>query len=465
MSLEQEVKSILPGVEIYPSSVAEAEGGQALMLRLQAKDMLAVSGSLRAQFEGEDHGGFRLCPLTRENRLALNGAFPYTAPRALGSKVPTFGFGDRLGYANPAQLTSLKGTSFLPVLAQQSMRELSLIGRTYQQVIDTASWAAFRQGWKKGFAADGDHLKTPEEIQAALDAGCSMITLDCSLVMNQPPNKEPARTHWAEQYLQNKAAKELGLRFDEALLGQLERTYAGALELARDVVEKRIRPAGREIDFELSVDETQDITLPEAHYYVANELRRAGVALTSLAPRFVGEFHKAIDYIGDIAALAQQLRAHARVADHFGHKLSLHSGSEKYAVFPLLARETKGRCHVKTSGTSWLEVVECIAKADPNLYRDMHRKALASLSEAKKLYVVHCDPRWIPELESLPDNQLPALLEMSQGDCRQLMHITYGSILAEEGLRQRIYAFLEAHRALYETEILELYTRHLKLLK
>jgi len=435
------------------------------MLHRQGKDLLAVSGSLRELFEGTDEGEVRICPLTHKNRLALNYAFPHTAPRAFGRNIPTFGFGDRLGYANPMQLASLEGTGFLPVLAQQSMRELSLMGRSYKQVIDTASWAVFRQGWTQGFAADGDHLKTLEEVKFALAAGCTMITLDCSLVMCLPPDCAPGRGHWPADYLQNSAVEELGLRFDDDILEQLEQIYIGAFVLTRDVVEQAIKPACRPISLELSVDETEQLTSPEAHYYIANELRRADVEITSLAPRFVGEFHKAVDYIGNPDDFAAQLRRHASIADYFGHKLSLHSASEKYSVFPAFARETRGRCHVKTSGTSWLEAVECIAKQAPSLYRDMHAKALECFEDAKKLYMVHCDPGRIPALDTLSDSQLPTLLEMSSGDSRQLMHITYGFILDERDLSERLYAFMEKHRSFYEAEALDLYRRHLELLK
>jgi len=461
MGLAREIEKRWPDAQIYQSSLAEAEGGEALLLRLRGKGLLAVSGRLRVQFEGEDRETIRLCPTSRANRLALNRAFPYTAPKALGSKAATFGFGDRLGYANPMQLASLEGTGFLPVLAQQSMRELSLMGRSYGQVIDTASWAAFRQGWKLGFAADGDHLKTLDEVQAALDAGCTMITLDCSLALGTPPDDEPDRGHWPEDYLQSKAAKELDLNFDDALLWQLEQTYSGALKLARDVAQKAIHPAGREIDFELSVDETEDVTSAQAHFYIIHELRRSGVELCSLAPRFVGEFQKAVDYMGDLRELRAQMRAHARLADHFGHKLSLHSASEKFSVFSIFAEETKGRCHVKTSGTSWLEAVECIAKVSPCLFRDMFSKALASLNQAKQLYAVQCAPDRIPAPDKLNDSELPTLMELAQSDFRQLMHITYGFILADEDLNERICTFMEEHRSLYEAEALDLYRRHM----
>ncbi len=289
-----------------------------------------------------------------------------------------------------------------------------------------------------------------------------MITLDCSLVLNVPvaSGNDPSRRN--REYIGNPDAAKMGLRFTAELLEKLAQVYGGAVELCREVYFKAIRPAGRPVDFEISLDETEEITTAEAHFFVANELKLVGVEPTNLAPRFVGEFQKAVDYIGDLEEFRSQLRMHVRIAEHFGHKLSFHSASEKFAVFPIIAQETGGRCHIKTSGTSWLEVVACIAGHDPTLYRQMHRKALEHLAKARQFYVVHCDPSRIPPLDAVGDNGLSGYL--SQNDSRQMMHITYGFILADQELRGKIYGFLEAGRELYEAKALDLYRRHLRAL-
>jgi hypothetical protein len=283
--------------------------------------------------------------------------------------------------------------------------------------------------------------------------------------MGKPSEFKPNRDHYAADYLQSEAARDLGLKFDDDVLNELERVYSGALLLSLYVMEKAIRPAGRVIDFELSVDETEEVTTGEAHFYVVNELRKIGVEIDNIAPRFVGEFQKAVDYIGNLNELREQIKQHAKIADYFGHKLSLHSGSEKYSVFPIIAQETKGRCHVKTAGTSWMEVVECISKGDAKLFRDMFAKALESLDEAKKLYVVSCDPGGMLSPKTMSDKDLPTLMKLEESDSRQLMHITYGFILADESLNRRVYDFLDSNRKLYEAEALDLYNKHLGLLK
>src|SRR5699024_11471236 len=115
--------------------------------------------------------------------------------------------------------------------------------------------------------------------------------------------------------------------------------------------------AKQEIDFEISIDETETITSPVAHFFVANELIQRGVKVVSLAPRFCGEFQKGIDYIGDVDQFEQELSEHALIAEHFGYKLSIHSGSDKFAVFPIMATDTKGVLHVKRAATTCLAAV------------------------------------------------------------------------------------------------------------
>ena len=465
------------GLAVYETSFVSTSQGDAAMARQGNHNVLVVTGALANRFHGTSvDGGYTICPTDHENRLVLNELFPFTKPVSLGAKTATFGFGDRLGYANAAQVRAIADTPLLPVLAQQSLRELSLTKRTNTEVIDAAAWAVFREGYRKGYASDGDHLKSAEEIKAAVQEGCTMITLDCSLVLKTCTDEEAARpdafaslpedlrTAYRNAYLSDAVPAEFGLRFTEATLFKLHVIYADALELIRKVYFDLLVPAGRPIDFEISLDETEETTSPEGHYFVASEMKRAGIVATSLAPKFVGEFQKAIDYIGDLEELRTTMAVHAGIADHFGYKLSLHSGSEKYSVLPLLAAATHGHYHVKTSGTSWLEVVETIAKHAPALYRKMHRTALKHIDEAKKFYVVHCDPSRIRPLDQVSDEDLPSYLELGQNDSRQLMHITYGFILDDPALKAEILSFLDQHTALYEQEIVDLFQRHLSLL-
>lgn len=443
------------GITVYPASCVKCAEGELAMVCAAGEMYLAVSGALQERFCGEACGAYKLCPADHENRLALHEVLDWTRPVALGSEGCSFGFGDRLGFANASQVRAAARAGVRPVLAQQSLRELQLTGRNRSEVLDCASWAVFREGYRGGYGFDGDHLKTLQEVQQAVADGCSMITVDCSLVMGRGAAQQTADD---AAYLASAEAEALGLQYSGALLAQLHGVYDAPIALCREIWQQAIVPAGRQIDLEVSLDETEETTTPEAHYFVARELQRCGVAVTSMAPRFVGEFQKAVEYRGDVAELRRTMKLHAAIADRFGYKLSLHSASEKFVALPVLMEATGGRCHIKTSGTSWLEVVEAISKGDAALYRRVHAAALEGIEEARHHYVVHCDLANVPALETVTDERLPDYL--LQDDSRQLLHITYGHILGIPELKRDILRFLKENRALYEAEAEELYGRH-----
>ena len=132
----------------YPLS----EHGNAFMARGPQGDVLVVDGSVR--------------PLDHDSAAYLRERFPFTAPTRVLGRPRSFGVGDRLGIAGPGHIRVFKKYHAAPVLAQQSMRELRLTGRTYRDVLDAATFAVFREDYRDGFGADGDHLKTLEEVSA-----------------------------------------------------------------------------------------------------------------------------------------------------------------------------------------------------------------------------------------------------------------------------------------------------------
>ena len=136
----------------------------------------------------------------------------------------------------------------------------------------------------------------------------------------------------------------------------------------REVNEK----AGNDYEIELSVDETDQPTTLAEHFIIADQCIKGGMKLVSLAPRFIGDFEKGVDFKGDIAALEASLADHSAVADTLGpYKLSLHSGSDKVSMYASLARATQGKFHVKTAGTSYLEALRVVARHDPASFREI----------------------------------------------------------------------------------------------
>ncbi|MBS4195134.1 tagaturonate epimerase family protein [Lederbergia citri] len=443
--LEQgKVVSNTENVKVYEKSFKDHEHVRLLMVKTNGNRYIVTvgEGTLFDELQGKNIGNGKVCPLSHENRLVLNRYFDFTVPRAFGTKIATMGLGDRLGIASPGHIETIKGHNVKPILAQQSIRELSLTNRTMNDMLDAAAFAVFQEGYEGGYGADGDHIKQESDIKIALELGISMLTLDCSDYIPtgiDAKSLEEVRTefeklpqdiqeYYNERYLnQIFDVNILSLSFDEETLIKYVLEYNEALNYMVYVYNEYISKLDRNFDFEISIDETETVTSPMAHFFVANELTSKGVKVNSLAPRFCGEFQKGIDYIGDVEQFERELSEHALIAEYFGYKLSIHSGSDKFKVFPIIAKYTKGVVHVKTAGTNWLEAVRVIAKTNPDLYRRMHAFALENLDVALKYYHITPDMDTIVPLDSVSDDNLADY--MNNDAARQVLHVTYGLIL------------------------------------
>jgi hypothetical protein len=260
--------------------------------------------------------------------------------------------------------------------------------------------------------------------------------------------------------------EDVTLTFDSAEFKRTVLIYNDAIDFACSVYDKYIK--NKNVDFEISIDETTTPTTPLQHFFVANELLRKGVKFVTMAPRFCGEFQKGVDYIGDLRQFEREFAVHATIARHFGYKISVHSGSDKFSVFPIVGRLTKGRFHVKTAGTNWLEAMKLVAMKDPELYREIHTYALGAFEQARKYYHVTTQLDRIPDINKMTDKELPDLF--NQNDARQLIHITYGLILSEKApdgtyrFRNRLYRLWNKNSEAY-AELLEKHIgRHLEML-
>ena len=444
--------------------------------------VIAPKGGVPDEVKGETASadGFDLiaAPLSWESYRALRERFPFIAPISLRSRRTTIGCGDRLGKATPGHIRAAAPFDVAPVLAQQSIRELTLTRRTYPEVVADAAFGVFQEGYKDGYGADGDHLKTIEDIDIALDAEMPMITLDLTEVMNPEPSRwsdariEEAFGLFDDETKQTVSSGYSDKHFDvggtEIHLGRLDSMrcaliYWKALDFAAEVDAHLRSRRGDAYDLEISVDETTAPTIPSHHLFIAKELARRGVTVNSLAPRFIGEFQKGIDYIGDLTDFERQFEVHCRIARAYGnYKISIHSGSDKFAVYPAIGRHTDLRVHVKTAGTSWLEAVRTVSTQDPALYRLLHEKAFAHFGDATKLYHITADLSLIAALDSVGDAALRGYLD--QNESRQLIHITYGGLLNDPDVRERFFTFLDEHEVEHYETVRSHIERHLKTL-
>ena len=464
---------------LYADSVVEQNGSAYCMLRdADGRRLLGVTGDTDGFIPNAmTADGLAICALTEPNARQLRSRLAWASPVALGLRTSA-GFGDRLGVATPGHILATRGTGVAPIYAQQSVRENSRTGRTPQNVLDDALWGVLQMGWHTDWGADADHMKTIADIDPFVDAGYTFFTIDPGAHVDDAAEHadesslraKVAGLPWAAlessvddlraRYLASFDLDDRALTFDEHLLYKAAAKYARAVAhtvaMARHLTS---RMGGKAFDLEMSVDETHTTTTLHEHLYIAGELQRLGVSVVSLAPRFVGRFEKGVDYIGDLAELDANIAGHAAVMRYYGnsYKLSLHTGSDKFGVYPIAMKYTGGLVHLKTAGTSYLEALRVMSNIDVPFFRETHDFARSRYEEDRKSYHVSAILGKVPAAAELSDGQLPDLL--NQFDARQVLHVTFGSVLDHYG--DRLQAMLAAHEAEYDAAIRAHFDKHL----
>ncbi len=473
-------------LDLLPSSLTAFEGMEFGLTRPVKGRQLAVLAEPEktASFEGERseiYGQSLLTgPLNQHNAAALRTHLAWLRPHLLGLQTSA-GLGDRVGLATPGHVRAIRETKgkIAPIFAQQSIREMTRTGRSPQQVMDDATWGIFAEGWQGGCGADADHLMTEQDIDSCLAAGYTFYTIDPRAHVNNLA--ENAGTEQLKQFLQELPAEvrpeASGLagkifdiegrkiEFTPAVLATAAAKYGGAVLHVTAMYRHLAEAAGsRPFELEVSVDETDLPTTFAEHVYIASELKRLGVKWVSLAPRYIGRFEKGVDYIGDLAAFEADVAGHAAIARSMGpYKLSLHSGSDKFSIYPLAMRHTRGLVHLKTAGTSYLEALHTIAAIDPAIFEQIYVFARCHYEADSATYHVSAQLKRAPEPEAVHD--WPALLD--QFDAREILHVTFGSVLTDrtafagQGFYPHFIDLLQDHDNLYAENLKKHFIRHL----
>jgi hypothetical protein len=404
--------------------------------------------------------------------------------------APSFGYGDRLGLATPGHLAAHRGSGFAPIFAQQSIREMARTERTPEEVMAAARQALAAAGFAEPWGADADHLKTQEDVQRTAAAGFCFFTIDPSEHVENGADAM-AEAELARAVAQQNAEGVYGgasveslyagkcwsvagrdLTFDTASLLRAAVKYGRAVAHCEKMAGYiDAANAGRLYEIEVSVDETDSPTSALEHVFFALELRRRGVTVVSLAPRFIGEFEKGIDYKGDLKAFEDALKVHVAIARECGpYKISIHSGSDKFSIYPIIGRVCENLLHVKTAGTSYLEALRVVARVDKALFREIVDYSGGRFGEDKASYHI-----------SVTDADVPGLLKTAEADMervfldedkgRQILHVTFGSVLtkgataAGRPFKDAILSLLDKHADLH-CEVLEKHLgKHLKALR
>lgn len=474
-------------LDLIPASIVSFDDIEFGVAQFPGELKLAVLGKnsdLRGLVcsESSDLNGKTLmvCPFNHVNAEFVRRHLSWCNPRPLGLATSA-GMGDRIGLATPGHINAVRetGSTIAPILAQQSIREMTRTGRSPENVMDDALWGVLTEGWRSGFGADADHLKTAEDIDLCLKAGFTFFTIDPGLhVDNRAETANttqlralaallPSEVAPAASGLSGKVFDIEGMKIElnDSVLVKASVKYGKAVAHVAAMYHHLISAAnGKPVELEVSVDETEQPTTPAEHIFITSELKRLGVKWVSLAPRFIGRFEKGVDYIGALDAFEKEFRIHAAIARVMGpYKISLHSGSDKFSIYPIAMKHTRGLVHLKTAGTSYLEALRAVAVIDPEFFIRIYRFALDHYTADKASYHVSAELKRAPRPEAVKD--CSALLD--HFDAREILHVTFGSVLTDRnefggvGFYPKFMEILRAHPDVYKDLLTKHFIKHL----
>src|SRR5918992_640950 len=116
--------------------------------------------------------------------------------------------------------------------------------------------------------------------------------------------------------------------------------------------------------------------------------------------------------------------------------------------------------HLKTAGTSYLVALRTVAALNPDLFREIYDFSRGRYEEDRATYHVSASLERAVQPRDMPDGELPALLE--RFDEREILHVTFGSVLKEARFRDRLLGLVRDHPDHYAAGLEEHFLRHLE---
>jgi tagaturonate epimerase len=405
----------------------------------------------------------------------------------------SIGVGDRFAHQARAQLRAFQkiaqdGCEAVPVW-NKSNREHTFIGSHPQSVLDAAQAAVQALGWTRGWHVDADHirLETVDRFMACSD----FFTIDVADSIAKPAAAADVQAFLARHpeligtvRIAGVSAPFTTTRTEvERIVGKYLLAVQEAGKIHRYIAQRK----GGEDRFiaEVSMDETDAPQTPPELLVILVALADEKVRAQTIAPKFTGRFNKGVDYVGDLAQFEKEFNDDLAVIAHavgeYGLpanlKLSVHSGSDKFSLYPIIRRalaRTGAGLHLKTAGTTWLEELIGLAEAGGD-----------GLAPAKEIYACaleHVDDLCAPyaSVIDIRRDRLPAAAVVNgwtggqyanalrhipthpefNASLRQLLHVSF-KLAAKAGTRYT--DLLKANEAIVAKNVTEnLYDRHLK---
>jgi hypothetical protein len=377
----------------------------------------------------------------------------------------SFGVGDRFAHQGKAQLKAFiaakeqLGIEFTPVW-NKSHREHTTIGTSPSEVRAEADAAVAALGWKGDYFVDADHINF-KNVEAFIEPS-DFFTIDVADFIGEASEPEKVDAFIARHKTFVGKLEIPGISDSFTVtgewLGQFANNYLKAIGEAANVYNYLLEKKG-EGNFvpEVSCDETDTPQSPLDLFFILKLLADNKVPAQTIAPRFSGRFNKGVDYVGDVAQFEKEFEQDLLVIKYaikeFGLpenlKLSIHSGSDKFAIYPVigkLIRKYDTGIHIKTAGTTWLEEIAGLAVSGGEgleLAKEVYATAYRKMDELTAPYasVIDIMPEKLPTPETVNSwnaEQFATAIIHDQScpgfnpDLRQLIHVGY-KVAAQKG--------------------------------
>ncbi len=404
--------------------------------------------------------------------------------------IYSLGCGDRFGHQGKAQLTAYiearkQGITVCPVW-NKSNREHKTVHTEPLSLRIEADAAVKALGWDRKYFVDADHISLAN-VDGFIDAS-DFFTLDVAEAIGKPAAQSDVDKFVASVENLTGAIELPGLCEKLSVTADDVRRIAEHYLYAVQEAGRIYRHiAGKKTDafaVEVSMDETDEQQTPVEMLFILAMIAQEKIPVDTIAPKFSGRFNKGVDYVGDVAQFEKEFEQDVAVlrfaAEQFGLKetlrLSVHSGSDKFAIYPAMNRIIKKYgvgLHVKTAGTTWLEEVIGLAEAGGDglaVAKKIYAGALTRYDELAAPYatVIDIDPEKLPSVETVngwSSEQFVNALRHEQNcpeynsSFRQLIHVAY-KVAYELG--HKFFSALEAHRDIVARNVMHnLLNRHL----
>lgn len=406
----------------------------------------------------------------------------------------SFGVGDRFTMEGSAQLAAIQeinamGFDVAPVW-NKSYREHQIIKTNHSSVAKEAKEAVAANNYKGNYFVDADHIGLGN-VDEFMDYS-NFFTIDVAHFISQPVDSalKAAFVQRHAHYIGTLTIPGIDTSFtiSSEMLEGIADKYALAIQEVTKIYQHIEAKKGKgNFIPEVSMDETEEAQSPIEMFFILAELKAMGVEVQTVAPKFTGLFPKGVDYQGDVAGFAKEFEEDVAVIKYAidtlklpkSLKLSVHSGSDKFSIYPAMRKAIEkfdAGIHVKTAGTTWLEEVIGLAKAGGNgldIAKEVYAKSLGRFDELTGPYatVLNIDPKELPSAEEVNawDSVRFAEALVHDQSCanfnssfRQLIHVGYKIAVEMGDLFQN--ALVEHRQVIEENVKFNLLERHLKLL-